>query len=629
MITPPPPSPETDRAQPPDLQENGAPAAVPVPSAAPTEDELFVLHHFLADAHLFGGDLAVRYIEFVRVLRERLFPAGVENIRTACADGSEFLVNVGDRLGCDFYFGQNQERLESRLFARVCAETGLVFDVGANFGYYALLLATGSQREVAAFEPNPHVFELLEKNVRRNGVAERVACQACCVGAEDRTAVEFFVCAESAFSGLSNNGRARVEQVITRPMRRLDSVWHERGRPAVAGLKLDVEGFEFAVLEGAMELIAAAADPVILLESSAKNLTAERRDALAQMLDRILRLGFTAWTPDESESGGLRRLAGSRDALAPASANLFLTRADSRAETALRETAKQLFRDAGGALETQLALDPQTQARRHPRDPLASERLLASIIQGLVARHETEAFHWQLRCKNAELSSEEYLRLLRAKESEVADSQARWQGEVADWRSHWQKAEAASSERLRLLQEREREIGQWRLHWDRSRADSEARLRLAEKRETEAAEWKARWEAAQEDADDRLLLLREHAQQAAEWKSQCEAALADADARLQLLRGTEVQVADWRARWEEGHAESDQRLALLRTVQARAEAAENDSQARLRLLTRANEELQAAQTQLKRWQENSRRFGFLAAQAWRNVVASYRWLVKS
>jgi FkbM family methyltransferase len=46
-----------------------------------------------------------------------------------------------------------------------------VVNVGANFGYYALLFAdlVGTKGEVVAFEPNPRVYEMLRKSRAMNG----------------------------------------------------------------------------------------------------------------------------------------------------------------------------------------------------------------------------------------------------------------------------------------------------------------------------------------------------------------------------------------------------------------------------------------------------------------------------
>ena len=64
-----------------------------------------------------------------------------------------------------------------------------VFDVGANYGYYSLLLAdlVGSAGHVFAVEPNPAICPLLRRSVALNGFAERTTiCEIAAGSADDR-----------------------------------------------------------------------------------------------------------------------------------------------------------------------------------------------------------------------------------------------------------------------------------------------------------------------------------------------------------------------------------------------------------------------------------------------------------
>src|SRR5271157_4839677 len=74
---------------------------------------------------------------------------------------------VSSMLLRDGYF----ELLETELVEREIRRGNIVLDVGANIGYYTLLFArlVGDEGRVYAFEPDPHNFALLKKNVRING----------------------------------------------------------------------------------------------------------------------------------------------------------------------------------------------------------------------------------------------------------------------------------------------------------------------------------------------------------------------------------------------------------------------------------------------------------------------------
>ena len=117
-------------------------------------------------------------------------------------------------------------------------------DVGANIGYYLLLLesAVGPRGSVVCFEPEPANFRELEGNVRLNGLAN-AQLFAAAVGAEDgRVALRAGINAAIVQDGAGD---------FTVPLVRLDSVL----TGPVDFLKIDVEGWEGHVLAGARRLL--------------------------------------------------------------------------------------------------------------------------------------------------------------------------------------------------------------------------------------------------------------------------------------------------------------------------------------------------------------------------------------
>lgn len=134
-------------------------------------------------------------------------------------------------------------------------------DVGANIGSYTLLaLAAGAG--VDAFEPVPAAFRALMDNVHLNGAAQRVRAHNQAVGAQkgslqmtmDHDTMNRAVLAPAA----SREAVARVE------MTTLDQAFAGRAPPAL--LKVDVEGYESQVLQGARGLLADAALQAVILE---------------------------------------------------------------------------------------------------------------------------------------------------------------------------------------------------------------------------------------------------------------------------------------------------------------------------------------------------------------------------
>ena len=63
------------------------------------------------------------------------------------------------------------EPFETAYFKNEIKNGDVVFDIGANIGYFTLMFAklVGENGKVYAFEPSPDVFDILKKNVELNG----------------------------------------------------------------------------------------------------------------------------------------------------------------------------------------------------------------------------------------------------------------------------------------------------------------------------------------------------------------------------------------------------------------------------------------------------------------------------
>jgi FkbM family methyltransferase len=119
---------------------------------------------------------------------------------------------------------------------------------------------------VIAFEPSPRERRRLAKHVLVNR-CKNVQVEACAVG-DTSGEVDLFMV--DGFRDWGNSLRPPAVSEPTRrvrvPMQKLDDVLTERGIEHVDFIKLDVEGGELAVLEGARRLLQTAPRPAILVE---------------------------------------------------------------------------------------------------------------------------------------------------------------------------------------------------------------------------------------------------------------------------------------------------------------------------------------------------------------------------
>ncbi len=158
----------------------------------------------------------------------------------------------------------------------------LLVDVGANIGSYTVLAGAVGARAIA-FEPVPATFAVLRDNVRLNALTG-VEVRNVAVGAT--SGLTRFTHSLGAMNRVAQSG----EQSIEVPVDTLDHLLAGE-RPTV--IKVDVEGFESAVIDGAHEVLAQTAPGALLLERNGNG--ARFGFDEAALHQRILDQGFSAW----------------------------------------------------------------------------------------------------------------------------------------------------------------------------------------------------------------------------------------------------------------------------------------------------------------------------------------------
>ena len=129
---------------------------------------------------------------------------------------------------------------------------GVVYDVGANHGVMALFFAmqVGPSGQVYAFDPLAQNVDIIRRNAELNGLSNIDAVQAA-VG--DASGSHTFDCDNCSVvsDGQAHPRGIGAGRLVTLPSLRLDDF---EGSPPTL-LKIDVEGFEAAVLRGAQEIL--------------------------------------------------------------------------------------------------------------------------------------------------------------------------------------------------------------------------------------------------------------------------------------------------------------------------------------------------------------------------------------
>ena len=146
-------------------------------------------------------------------------------------------------------------------------------DIGANIGLMTFnILSEVPHAKIVAFEPGAHQAELLEKNVIENRLSDRVTVIRAALSNRIGMA-DFFVhkSQHASGDGFFDTRRAGRTNSTKVTMTTLDSWWETNGKPQVDAVKIDTEGAELWVLEGAVAMLDLC-HPLVVFELHPKNI---------------------------------------------------------------------------------------------------------------------------------------------------------------------------------------------------------------------------------------------------------------------------------------------------------------------------------------------------------------------
>ena len=147
------------------------------------------------------------------------------------------------------------EPVETKLFNDIIKNGEVLVDVGANIGYFTLLMAklSGPSGKIFSFEPEDKNFEILEKNVKINNYQNIVLEKK---GVSDHNGVNKF------FLSSKNTGMHSLQKIrddskeVKIDVIKLDDYFSALDLvKKISLIKIDVEGAEFQVLNGMQTIL--------------------------------------------------------------------------------------------------------------------------------------------------------------------------------------------------------------------------------------------------------------------------------------------------------------------------------------------------------------------------------------
>ena len=173
-----------------------------------------------------------------------------------------------------YFYGHYHERYEADLVQRLLSGDDVFWDVGANVGYFTLVAATAlaNRGQIVAFEPGKNAYARLTENISLNSYQNIQTFPVAVTDQEGEAVLHLLGDIADSSASLYQAGDTQAGQEVCRTVA-LDHFLDSEGLRPPDLIKLDAEGAELAVLQGAAGLINNS-PPLFLMEMEEKNLVA-------------------------------------------------------------------------------------------------------------------------------------------------------------------------------------------------------------------------------------------------------------------------------------------------------------------------------------------------------------------
>jgi FkbM family methyltransferase len=177
------------------------------------------------------------------------------------SEGDDFVSTQAYWKGYTGYEGPSVQ-----LFYYISKKTKMIFDVGANVGYFTLIAGNANREaHIHSFEPVEHIFKRLTTNIHLNNL-KNVSCVKSVVG-DSELPITFYlpIVTGMAHAGSTKKGWASNVEEIKVPSTTIDKYKEVNKISKIDLIKLDCEFHEVEILKGMTETLNKD-KPIILME---------------------------------------------------------------------------------------------------------------------------------------------------------------------------------------------------------------------------------------------------------------------------------------------------------------------------------------------------------------------------
>lgn len=227
-------------------------------------------------------------------------------------DKSKFISKINSQLSIFMY----KDSLLSQLIYKGFEESEILFlrrylrpadtfiDIGSNIGLFSLhasQIVTNSGK-VHAFEPTPITFSRLKENIDLNKCNEIISVNNIGVSNEKGyLSLNVSTDGHDAWNTFAHQSDVKFEKQVLIPVDTLDNYFAENkvNVSDVSLIKIDVEGWELAVLIGATSVLNCLDSPVLMVEFTENNLFAAGTNCY-EVYDLVTSFGYKWYIYDAS-----------------------------------------------------------------------------------------------------------------------------------------------------------------------------------------------------------------------------------------------------------------------------------------------------------------------------------------